>query len=600
MSKRNSFSIQAEHGHSHIGRSGFDLSKSVKLTMDIGATQCVYIKPVMPSDHIKLNASYILRLAPLTNPIFENMTARMSFFWVPNRLIWDGWKSYIKASGVETTTVAPYFKLDNIEYDLLNVANALSWQDIWSGSFLDTIGFPIHKANNPDAISKVAGTAALSKKPFINTNKHIDAMPIAAINRAYIDHYLNNRFLDSDSLAESYKLTSGDNTSLINNIINCRYIYSTISPYSDSTFRNFPHLRNDDYFTAALKTTVLGGSVQYIPITLDGTGSVTTNIEGFYKDLHDVKLDGVALHALDYDVEEEPIQEDVGFYFKDGRLVYSSDDGENFSNIYHQHSFPASNITSRINVGSIYDLRLASRLQEWLEKNASFGNRYVDQILGHFGIRPDDAQVQISEFIGSTSSVIKVDEIASTTENSSVTLGELGGIGKTFNSGEDKYIFNRTFSEFGYIVGFMSIIPENAYADGLEKMWHVKSSREEYPFPEFADIGYQEITSNEIAFYPTGTTDFTFAYTERYAEYKTDVNRTLGLFRDPTAGLNSYTTTNFYEPNVSFNYSFLTDYSGVGKIFSGIDTPNNGIWADLYFDVQRVAPLPKSSIPNYL
>lgn len=58
--------------------------------------------------------------------------------------------------------------------------------------------------------------------------------------------------------------------------------------------------------------------------------------------------------------------------------------------------------TSDLQIGasSINDLRRAFRLQEWLEKNARGGTRYVEAILSHFGVTSSDARLNRPEFLG--------------------------------------------------------------------------------------------------------------------------------------------------------------------------------------------------------
>ena len=51
---------------------------------------------------------------------------------------------------------------------------------------------------------------------------------------------------------------------------------------------------------------------------------------------------------------------------------------------------------------TINDLRRAFRLQEWLEKNARGGTRYIENILMHFGVKSSDKRLQRPEYITGT------------------------------------------------------------------------------------------------------------------------------------------------------------------------------------------------------
>ena len=53
---------------------------------------------------------------------------------------------------------------------------------------------------------------------------------------------------------------------------------------------------------------------------------------------------------------------------------------------------------SQATASSINDLRRAFRLQEWLERNARGGTRYIEIIMAHFGVRSSDARLQRPEF----------------------------------------------------------------------------------------------------------------------------------------------------------------------------------------------------------
>jgi hypothetical protein len=54
---------------------------------------------------------------------------------------------------------------------------------------------------------------------------------------------------------------------------------------------------------------------------------------------------------------------------------------------------------SSATASSINDLRRAFRLQEWLERNARGGARYIEIITAHFGVRSSDARLQRPEFL---------------------------------------------------------------------------------------------------------------------------------------------------------------------------------------------------------
>jgi len=184
------------------------------------------------------------------------------------------------------------------------------------------------------------------------------------------------------------------------------------------------------------------------------------------------------------------------------------------------------NLTTDLTAASaatINDLRSAFRLQEWLEKNARGGSRYIESILSHFGVRSSDARLQRPEFLGGGSVPIQVSEVLQTapaTNNaggggSTSPLANMAGHGIAVGSNAN---IEYRCEEHGFIMGIMSIMPKTAYYQGLNKMWS-REDRFDYFWPEFAHLGEQEVALKEI-YTNTTTPENTFGYVPRYAEYK--------------------------------------------------------------------------------
>ena len=98
-------------------KSGFDLSYSNKLTMDFGDLVPVYKQEVLPGDEFKASAQFMVRMAPLANPIFTKVNAQIHYFFVPNRLLWDnkGWENFITGGKDGTLTpTPPYLQLSTV------------------------------------------------------------------------------------------------------------------------------------------------------------------------------------------------------------------------------------------------------------------------------------------------------------------------------------------------------------------------------------------------------------------------------------------------------------------------------------------------------
>ena len=87
--------------------------------------------------------------------------------------------------------------------------------------------------------------------------------------------------------------------------------------------------------------------------------------------------------------------------------------------------------------------------------------------------------------------------------------------------------------EHGFIIGIMSIIPEPTYQQGLPRLWSRKLNLDFY-YPEFAQLGEQEILNQEIFFDHTNPAqnEGTFGYQSRFAEYKYAPSTVHGNFKN--------------------------------------------------------------------
>ena len=70
---------------------------------------------------------------------------------------------------------------------------------------------------------------------------------------------------------------------------------------------------------------------------------------------------------------------------------------------------------------SINELRRAFRLQEWLERNARGGSRYIEVIMAHFGVKSSDSRLQRPEFLGGSATPVTISEVLQTSDNASET-----------------------------------------------------------------------------------------------------------------------------------------------------------------------------------
>lgn len=179
------------------------------------------------------------------------------------------------------------------------------------------------------------------------------------------------------------------------------------------------------------------------------------------------------------------------------------------------------------NTGTINDLRTAMRTQEFLERQARGGSRYIEQIRMQFGVKSSDMRLDRPEFIGSTRSSVVISEVLQTSESAATPLAEMAGHGIGVQSG--KY-FRYYAEEHGFIFCLLSVTPKTAYMQGIPKKF-LRSDMYDYAWPVLAHIGEQEVLNKEIYVDSDGLNDATFGYVPRYSEYRYIPSRVAGEMR---------------------------------------------------------------------
>jgi len=240
----------------------------------------------------------------------------------------------------------------------------------------------------------------------------------------------------------------------------------------------------------------------------------------------------------------------------------------------------------------INTFRWAIKLQEWLERNARGGARYVESILSHFGVRSSDARLQRPEFIGMTSQNMVISEVLATAQNpdpGGAALGQMGGHGISVGGGS---LMSHFCEEHGYVISMIVIRPKTAYQQGLHKSLS-RFSALDYPWPTFAHLGEQEVKQKEI-FASSATPEATFGYVPRYAESKFANSRVAGELQTT---LDFWHLGRIFSTDPALNASFIECAPRL-DIFSVTDPEEDHIVGHIFHNVNVRRKLPRYGIPS--
>ena len=312
----------------------FDLSHSRKFSMSIGKITPICVTECVPGDSFNIKSTNLVRFAPLLSPVMHQSSVYCHFFFVPNRLVWEHWEEYI--TGGEDAADPSYVPpvFPNFTFAVSN--------SVANGDLADYLGLP---TGNDVTYSGVQ----VSPLPFMCYNK--------IYNEFYRDQNLQDKVVDM--------AISGANPD-----------FNDINTLQNRAWQH-------DYFTSALPWTQKGPEAT-IPL---GTTAPLTNLTNTYSSKVRDPNSGTLYNNQN---------------LTSGNTLITGAVADDYS---ATGDFRQIDITQHTEVdltdataSSINDLRRAFRLQEWLERNARGGSRYIEVILAHFGVQSSDARLQRPNF----------------------------------------------------------------------------------------------------------------------------------------------------------------------------------------------------------
>ena len=248
----------------------------------------------------------------------------------------------------------------------------------------------------------------------------------------------------------------------------------------------------------------------------------------------------------------------------------------------------------------INELRRSSAIQRWLELSARGGARYIEIIKAHFDVTSDDARLQRAEYLGGGRQPIVISEVLNTSATAGEPQGNMAGHGISVGTTNS---FKKMFTEHGYVIGIMSVIPRTQYQQGIDRHWS-RRERFDYMWPIFADLGEQEVKNKElywnrsdgVAPNPDPPTDpeGIFGYQQRFADLRENCSSVHGDFR---AGLDFWHMGQIYDAPPALNSQFVSSANVTDRIFAvqdGTDT----LWCQVFNLVGARRALPYFSKPE--
>ena len=262
---------------------------------------------------------------------------------------------------------------------------------------------------------------------------------------------------------------------------------------------------------------------------------------------------------------------------------------------------------SEATAATINQLRQAFAIQRFFEQAARTGSRYREIIKGHFNVEIGDVRAMIPEMLGGHRTPINVTQVLQTSATTEATpLGYTGAFSNT--SSAKINVFNKSFSEHGFLYCLAVIRNMESYSQGAAKMYS-RLNKFDYFWPEYANLGEQpifkwEIKANLIQDL-SNENNAILGYQEPWAHYRYSQRKVVGYFNanfenEESSSLQSWTYTNEFTSQPTLNADFMkVNKNKIGKTLINQNTDMQFL-LNFYSQQRVVRKMPLYSIPGLL
>lgn len=543
---------ESHFGHiptKNIRRSKFKRDCRLECTMNTGDIVPIYFEEVYPGDTCKMHVDSLIRMLTPINPVMDQAFIDLYFFFTPRRLTWEHFEEFMGANKTDAWT-------QKIEYTI------------------------------PQLEAPEGGWDEKSIAHYLGARMFTDGISIdAQYARTYALIY--NEWFRNQNLSEPAELYMGDAVTTGSN--GDDYV---VDIQKGGHFAKA--VKYADYLTRALPEPSKGPDI-LIPL---GTAAPITT--GQMRELKDGELPLRWAYSTDAGAHWSNYDETLSGY---NGLGFDAGQGNTWATQYAGTS-PNANMNpnnmyadlSQASAATINELRMAFSIQRLFEQDARTGTRYTEILQGHFGVFSSDARLQRPEYLGGKRIPINMMDIPQTSATTEVSpQGNNAGMSKTIDNHD---CFTKSFEEHGILMGLAVIRTEHSYQQGIPRILSRKT-RQDFYWPELANIGEQGIKNKEIFAQGTSEDDEIFGYQEAYAELRYPVgNRICGeLNSDYTTPLDSWHYGDDYDelPTLGDEWIKETD----ANVARTLAIQNQAQFkADFYFDQTWARPLPIYGIPG--
>lgn len=595
-----------------IQRSTFNRDSSIKTSFDVGRLVPFYVDEVLPGDTFKVKTSKVARMQTLKTPMMDDIFIDTYYFFCPSRILWD---HFVNFYGENSDSAW----IPDVEYTIPQISAPEGGWNV--GTIADYLGIPT-------GVDNIC----------------VNALPFRAVARCW------NEWFRDENLQDPLVIESGDSS--VSGSNGDHYV-------TDVALGGLPPFacKTHDYFTSCLPSPQKGPEVQInslsapslLPVyssafpnehfwnqegSAAGLAGYQNSIKTAYPLMYEKMNPNLANntpHPLFEQITKSPTDSGWLAYAVNGqtnspyRSIYQGNatsgqdpiTNTSLKSYFDSTSANDYQLITPVNLvaessgkylfTSINDLRQAFQIQRYFEKCARGGTRFREILAAHFGVSLGDVRAMIPEYLGGNRINVNVRQITQTSSTTSDSpLGDVAAMSVTTDNHFD---FEKSFTEPGYLIGFMVARYHHTYQQGIDPLFQRKGVFDFY-WPSFAHLGEQAVKNRTI--FAQGYDlddpdavdydDQVFGYQEAWAEYRYKPNRVSGLMRSSANGsLDSWHLADYYSvlPMLSDEW-IREDPSNVDRVLSVTSNVSNQIFADVFVKNTTTRPMPLYSIPGLI
>ncbi len=630
----------------HVSRNGFDLSRKVCFTAKFGQLLPVLTKMMYPGDKFKIDLTEFTRTLPVNSAAFTRMRHYFDFYFVPIRLLWRDWPSFItsmadtakQATSIidnrKVGTMSPFFTRDQI-INYINAAGDHGPQGPGSNIqpvYLDGLGFL--RSQNTKRLLSYLGYYNLGDKDLSlshSDNVSLSPFPLLAYQKIYNDFFRYSQWEAEQSNTYNVDYLSGTDMQIpVEELIASNGMLASKEPNMfDLRYANY----NKDMFLGVLPNRQYGAIS-----TVDGKLSLSPTAPNaavpFPLYFRKAGLSEQPINAgymrpnIDtfnrkYNMYM-PVSSNKGYNIggvadQDANWQSYVDLGANYLDTTAPNEFVSSLKEQFVTSFSILQLRMSEAVQKFREIALSNNQDYKSQIEAQYGVKVSQIESGLCTYIGGISHDISVNEVVNTNLAADNTASILG---KGLSSGTGKTIEYET-NTYGILmcIYHATVLPDYNVCGYERDVMRVSYS--DYPNPIFDKLGMEPVpqvllTGKNLGL-PLGIDDndtdgiIPLGYAPRYYDLKTSYDILLGGFNsfqggklinwitpiDPTQLLPQYSGVhpNFERANY---WSFKINPHIVDNLFNAKadDTlDSDPLLVTSFFDIKAVRNYDRNGLP---